>query len=98
MSDNGARPELDGASEIALRCRRQLAGIVERDADGIPVAFRRRCKDALCCPPRPGFVAVHVWTIYGARNGKGVGEYATRYERTRPVEDLAAEIERRRAG
>lgn len=83
MTSNGARPEIDLVEEIRLRCK-DLAGVIERNEDGIPVVFRRRCKNQQCCPRITGFMAIHRWVIYGTmKDGygvpRGVGEYITEY-------------------
>ncbi len=76
----GPRPEINGQPEVYLRCL-DLAGVVELDEAGIPVRFRRRCKNRRCCPPRDGWVAVHRWTIT-------TGEYVTEYVPMRPASEL----------
>jgi hypothetical protein len=83
MKPNGARPEVDLEVDVRLRCK-DLAGVIERNEDGIPVVFRRRCKNQQCCPRMAGFMAIHRWVIYGAikdNHGipRGVGEYVTEY-------------------
>jgi hypothetical protein len=88
---NPARPELNGQQEVKLRCL-DVIGVVEYDARGIPVVFRRRCKNRECCEPRDGFVAVHRWTIHGRQNNKGVSEYTTDYVPLRPVSDLIEHV------
>lgn len=87
---NPTRPELTGQAEVKLRCK-DLAGVVEYE-DGIPVVFRRRCKNRDCCMPRDGFMAVHRWTIYGHQNDRGVSEYTTEYIPLRPVSDFIGQM------
>jgi len=70
---------------VVLRCV-DLAGVVELDGAGLPVAFRRPCRNRACCPRREGFVPVHRWPLVG----DGMGDYETRYERVRSAADLAA--------
>lgn len=48
--------------EVELWCL-DFVGIVEKDGAGVPVRFRRRCKNRRCCNPGPGRVVVHVWDL-----------------------------------
>lgn len=75
--------------EVPLACR-NFVGVVEVNTDGIPVVFRRRCKNKECCQPRDGWIAVHRWTIYGRENGHEVGRYTTEYLPMRPASELVA--------
>lgn len=73
------------AKEVTLRCR-NLAGVVEVDAEGRPAAFRARCRDRWCCAPREGFAAYHRWRLVG----ESAGAYETAYVPLRPVRELLA--------
>ena len=73
----------DVRGEVVLRCR-NLAGVIETDGDGAPVAFRRRCRDRWCCAPREGFAAYHRWRLAGDE----AGTYETAYVPLRPVREM----------
>ncbi len=92
MKSNDARPELDQQDEVRLRCK-DLAGVVEYDGEGIPIIFRRRCKNQQCCPRIEGYMAVHRWIIWGMVEDshgvkRGVGEYLTSYLPDRNLSEI----------
>lgn len=93
MAANPDRPEHDGLAEVAMRCR-DLVGVVEYDADGIPIVLRRRCRNRECCPRKEGMMALHHFTLHGVHNGKGVSEFITSYAPTRTVSEFLADMER----
>lgn len=75
--------EPPAGGELPLRCQ-SLAGVIELDGDGIPVGFRRRCRDRWCCPPRPGYAAYHRWALVG----NAAGSHETAYVPMRPVAEI----------
>ena len=60
------------------RYMRQTLCNVLYSEDGIPVVLEIRCKDRECCPRAPeNHFNVHLVTLYGVQNNRGVGEYVT---------------------
>lgn len=54
------------AKEVVLGSGVDVAGVLEIDGAGVPVAFRARCHNRRCCPRREGMVPVHRWPIDAA--------------------------------
>lgn len=71
MTSARARRALERPQEVELWCK-DYYGTVIKDADGVPVEFRTRCKNRECCPPRRGMMALHVWDLV-------TGEFTTQW-------------------
>lgn len=62
MTKNRIQRAVDRPLEVELWCR-DYHGTVVKNQDGIPIAFRERCKNRECCPQKRGMMFLHVWDL-----------------------------------